>query len=96
MAGIIGKKLGMTQIFEETGVVVPVTVVEAGPVPGRAGSHAGARRLRGRAARLRRAEGSPREQGGDGPRLKAGLAAAPAILREFDVAEGDAPEVGAT
>ena len=31
MSGIIGKKLGMTQIFEASGVVVPVTVVEAGP-----------------------------------------------------------------
>lgn len=29
--GIIGKKLGMTQIFDENGNVVPVTVVEAGP-----------------------------------------------------------------
>lgn len=28
---IIGRKLGMTQIFDETGKVVPVTVVEAGP-----------------------------------------------------------------
>ena len=29
--GIIGKKLGMTQIFDEKGNVVPVTVIEAGP-----------------------------------------------------------------
>ena len=29
--GIIGKKIGMTQIFNEAGKVVPVTVVEAGP-----------------------------------------------------------------
>ena len=29
--GIIGKKLGMTQLFDENGKVVPVTVVEAGP-----------------------------------------------------------------
>ena len=29
--GIIGKKIGMTQIFDEKGNVVPVTVVEAGP-----------------------------------------------------------------
>lgn len=29
--GIIGKKVGMTQIFNEDGKVVPVTVVEAGP-----------------------------------------------------------------
>lgn len=29
--GIIAKKIGMTQIFDETGKVIPVTVVEAGP-----------------------------------------------------------------
>lgn len=29
--GIIGKKLGMTQIFDEVGNVIPVTVIEAGP-----------------------------------------------------------------
>ncbi|MCL2018624.1 MAG: 50S ribosomal protein L3 [Oscillospiraceae bacterium] len=29
--GIIGKKIGMTQIFSEAGKVIPVTVVEAGP-----------------------------------------------------------------
>ena len=28
---IIGKKIGMTQIFTETGAVIPVTVIEAGP-----------------------------------------------------------------
>ena len=32
MKGILGKKIGMTQIFTEVGAVVPVTVVEAGPV----------------------------------------------------------------
>ena len=31
MKGILGKKVGMTQIFDENGVVVPVTIVEAGP-----------------------------------------------------------------
>ena len=29
--GLIGKKIGMTQIFDENGNVIPVTVVEAGP-----------------------------------------------------------------
>lgn len=29
--GIIGKKIGMTQLFDENGMVVPVTVIEAGP-----------------------------------------------------------------
>jgi len=31
VAAILGKKLGMTQVFQEDGTVVPVTVVEAGP-----------------------------------------------------------------
>ena len=31
MKAIIGKKLGMTQIFDENGYVIPVTVIEAGP-----------------------------------------------------------------
>src|SRR5688500_8716191 len=34
MKGIVGRKLGMTRIFdEETGAVTPVTVIEAGPCP---------------------------------------------------------------
>jgi len=31
VAAILGKKIGMTQLFEEDGTVVPVTVIEAGP-----------------------------------------------------------------
>ena len=31
MKAIIGKKLGMTQVFDEKGYVIPVTVIEAGP-----------------------------------------------------------------
>ena len=31
MKGILGKKLGMTQVFAEDGRLVPVTVIEAGP-----------------------------------------------------------------
>ncbi len=31
MQGLIGKKIGMTQLFDEGGNVVPVTVIEAGP-----------------------------------------------------------------
>ena len=34
MKGIVGRKLGMTQVFDaETGRVTPVTVIEAGPCP---------------------------------------------------------------
>jgi large subunit ribosomal protein L3 len=31
MQGLIGRKIGMTQVFAENGVVTPVTVIEAGP-----------------------------------------------------------------
>ena len=29
--GIIGRKVGMTQIFDEVGTAIPVTVIKAGP-----------------------------------------------------------------
>ena len=39
--GILGRKLGMTQVFDpDTGAVTSVTVIAAGPVPGRAGEDA--------------------------------------------------------
>ncbi len=31
MKGILGRKVGMTQLFDDSGAVVPVTVIEAGP-----------------------------------------------------------------
>ena len=31
MKGLIGKKLGMTQVYDEKGVLIPVTVIEVGP-----------------------------------------------------------------
>ncbi len=31
LKGLIGKKVGMTQIFDETGLAIPVTLIEAGP-----------------------------------------------------------------
>jgi len=31
--GILGKKIGMTQIFNEAGEIVAVTAIEAGPCP---------------------------------------------------------------
>jgi large subunit ribosomal protein L3 len=108
MIGIIGKKLGMTQIFNEAGQQIPVTVVEAPPNPvvfvnekermgyasvqlgygqqrTRRVSKAGERTPRGR--RTSKAE--------LGHAAKAGLDAAPALLRTFriDDAPGKAPEV---
>ena len=31
LKGLIGKKIGMTQIFDDNGAAVPVTLIEAGP-----------------------------------------------------------------
>src|SRR5574337_2130706 len=31
--GLLGKKVGMTQLFSDTGDAVPVTIIEAGPCP---------------------------------------------------------------
>ena len=33
MKGLIGRKIGMTQIYDDNGVRIPVTVIEAGPCP---------------------------------------------------------------
>ena len=33
MLGLIGKKVGMTQVFDDSEQMVPLTVVEAGPCP---------------------------------------------------------------
>ena len=31
MRGILGKKVGMTQLFDKSGTAIPVTIIEAGP-----------------------------------------------------------------
>ncbi|HSG28120.1 MAG TPA: hypothetical protein VLA34_06550, partial [Candidatus Krumholzibacterium sp.] len=33
MIGLIGRKVGMSQVFDEEGVLTPVSVIEAGPCP---------------------------------------------------------------
>lgn len=33
MTGILGKKIGMTQVFSKDGKIIPVTAIEAGPCP---------------------------------------------------------------
>lgn len=94
MAGIIGKKLGMTQLFEETGTVVPVTVVEAGPCPVvqvRTKERDGYEAVQLGFGAQKEVRASKAEMG---HAAKAGLAAAPAVLREFAVADGQAPGLG--
>lgn len=94
MAAIIGRKLGMAQIFDESGRLVPVTVVEAGPCPvvqvkteetdGYAAVQLGfGVRKESRATRAER-----------GHAARAGLDYTPAQLREFRVADPASYQVG--
>lgn len=110
MIGIIGRKLGMTQIFNEQGQQIPVTVVEATPNPvtkvtekaaaGFAAVELGFGRQRSARASSRN-EGVPRGSRASkaeiGHAAKAGLDFAPAVLRSFrlDDAPGKDAEVPA-
>ena len=107
MIGIIGKKLGMTQLFNEQGQQVPCTVVEATPNPvvkvmtqEKAGFAAvelgyGEQKL---ARENKKGERTPRgrraTQAEVGHAKKAGLTAPPVVLRSFrlDDAPGKTPE----
>jgi large subunit ribosomal protein L3 len=101
MIGIIGKKLGMTQIFNEQGQQIPVTVIEAPPNPvlavtdkAKAG-HAslqlglGTSRLRRESAKGegKRPKGHRANRAAVGHAKKAGLDAPPRILRSVRLDE---------
>jgi len=96
MEGIIGRKLGMTQLFGADGVATPVTVIEAGPCPVVQVQAAAA----GRTARVQLGfEVAKTHRAGKariGHAAKAGLAAAPRVLREFRWADGAAAELPAS
>ena len=62
VTGLIGKKIGMTQLFTQDGNVHPATVLKAGPMRRLAGEDGGPRRLRGRAAGTRRGEAAQGKQ----------------------------------
>lgn len=94
MAGLIGKKIGMTRIFNDEGFVVPVTVVEAGPCPvvqvktAETDGYA-AVQLGFGTKKLKR---TPKAEMGHAG--KAGFETAPSILREFSPSEGEEYEPG--
>jgi large subunit ribosomal protein L3 len=94
MAGIIGRKLGMTQIFSDAGAAVPVTVIEAGPCPVtqiRTDGADGYSSLQLGFEALKK-ERSPKAEIGHA--VKAGLDYAPRTLKEFRVESVDGYEVG--
>jgi large subunit ribosomal protein L3 len=93
VTGLIGRKLGMTQIYTAAGVLVPVTVIQAGPC-----TVVGARRPEREgyvAAQLAfgpaKAQRLPKPVQGQFARAGTGPLA---VLREFRLAEGDPPAVG--
>ena len=94
MAGLIGKKIGMTRIFDEGGAAVPVTVVEAGPCPVlqiKSAETDGytAVQLGFGAQKDKRASKAEK-----GHAAKAGVEGAPRLVREFELSDGDEYEIG--
>ncbi len=94
MSGIIGKKVGMTRIFREDGVALSVTVVEAGPCPvlqikTEETDGYNAVQLGFGAQKAKRASKAE-----VGHAAKAGVAAAPRIVREFELEGDEPPELG--
>src|SRR4029450_13777395 len=93
LTGLIGRKLGMTQVYTAEGVLVPVTVIEAGPCTvvatrrGERDGYAAAQLGFGTA----KAEKLPKAVRGQFQ--KAGTGAF-RVLREFRLAGDDAPVVG--
>ncbi len=93
MAGIIGKKIGMTRIFDESGAQVPVTVIQAGPCPV---TQIKTKETDGYAA-VQIGFGAKKEKRSPKAELghvaKAGLEVAPRLVREFQL-NGTKVELG--
>ena len=94
MAALIGKKLGMTQIFTDAGAAVPVTVVQAGPCPVVQVKSADENGY----AAVQLGFGAQRDKNATkaerGHAAKAQLDHAPELLKEFKVTDSSAYEVG--
>lgn len=94
MAGLIGRKLGMTRVFTDEGRSVPVTVLEAGPCPVlqvKSEQSDGYSAVQVGFGAKKHKRTSKAEMG---HASKAGLDAAPRLVREFPAGEGDAYEPG--
>ena len=89
MTGLIGRKLGMTRVFDAEGTHVPVTVIEAGPCP--------VVQVSGSQVQLGFGAKKPKRTAKAlaGHVKKAGLETTPRVLESFPVA-GDPPKAGET
>jgi large subunit ribosomal protein L3 len=94
MPGLIGKKIGMTRIFNDEGVQIPVTVIEAGPCPVvnvRSEETDGYQAVQLGFGAKKTKRTSKAEMG---HASKAGLESAPRLMREFRTTNGEEYEVG--
>lgn len=94
MPGLIGKKVGMTQIFTDDGEAVGVTVIEAGPCPVvqvRTDERDGYRAVQLGFGRVKETRVKKPEAG---HAARAGLDYVPAELAEFDLGEDEEFEAG--
>ena len=90
--GLIGKKLGMTQIFDETGLAHPVTVLEAGPCVVTQIKTSEQGWLRGGPARLRSRQAPEQARAGTPPGERIHVADAcarsrPTTIDEYEVGQ---------
>jgi large subunit ribosomal protein L3 len=83
MSVIIGRKIGMTRVFDEAGLAVPVTVVEAGPCPVVQVKNGGADGYQAVQLGFGRKKENRATRAEVGHAAKAGLDYAPSVLREF-------------
>lgn len=95
MNGLIGRKLGMTQIYNDMGEAIPVTVIEAGPcavVQVQAAEAGNSVQL---GFEQRKEKHATKAEAGHAKAAE--LETVPGVLREFDVPQGaEAPNLGDT
>jgi large subunit ribosomal protein L3 len=90
MNGLIGRKLGMTRVFDAAGTHVPVTVIEAGPCPVIAVAEASVQLGFG----AKKPKRTPKALAGHVK--KAGLEVAPRVIRSFAATGDPIPKPGET
>lgn len=94
MAGIIGKKIGMTRVFDDAGTQVPVTVIEAGPCPVTQVKEPETDGYRAVQVGFGARKEKHATKAEIGHAAKAGLGRAPRLLREFRLADDEEVELG--
>ena len=96
MKGLIGKKVGMTQVYDDKGVLIPVTVVAAGPC-----KVVGVKTIEKDGYQAIQVGFGVRKAKNISKSVKGTLAKAgvienlPAVIREFRLADGESYEIGA-